>query len=87
MLLLLLLDVSRGGGTGFLLANETASSKALGLLNMRGFGTGTCNAGSCSKAAGTVVRVWLEIHAKEETLHARNMRCGPYLQHACIMEA
>jgi hypothetical protein len=71
MLLLLLLDISRGGGTGFLLAKDTVSSKALGLLFTRGFGTGACNAGSCSKAAGTVVRVWLEIHAKEEKkLHA-----------------
>jgi hypothetical protein len=30
-----------------------------------------CNVGSCSKAAGAVVRVWLKIHAKEEEkLHA-----------------
>ena len=47
------------------------SSKAVGLLRMRGFGTGMCNVGSCSKAAGAVVRVLLEIHAKEEEkLHA-----------------
>jgi len=70
-LLLLLLDVSRGGGTGVLLAKRIVSSKALGLLRMRGFGSGMCNVGSCSKAAGPVVRVWLEIHAKEEEkLHA-----------------
>jgi hypothetical protein len=70
MLLLLLLDSSRGGGAGFLLAKGTGSSKALGLLRIRGFGTGMCNVGSCSKAAGAVVRVWLKIHAKEEKLHA-----------------
>jgi hypothetical protein len=31
-----------------------------------------CNVGSCTKAAGDVVRVWIEIHAKEEEkLHAK----------------
>jgi len=64
------LDVSRGGGTGVLLVKGTVSSKALGLLRTRGFRIGMCNVGSCSKAAGAVVRVWLEIHAKEEKLHA-----------------
>jgi len=65
------LDISRGGGTGVLLAKGTVSSKALGLTRMRGFGAGMCNVRSCSKAAGAVVRVWLEIHAKEEEkLHA-----------------
>jgi hypothetical protein len=33
---------------------------------MRGFGAGMCNAGSCSKAAEAVVRVGVEIHAKQE---------------------
>jgi len=65
-LTLLLLDVGRGGGTGVILVKGILSSKALGLLHMRGFGTGMCNVGSCSQAAGAVVRVWLEIHAKEE---------------------
>jgi len=47
------------------------SSEAVGLLRMRGFGTGMCNVGSRSKAAGAVVRVLLKIHAKEEEkLHA-----------------
>jgi len=70
-LLLLLLDVSRGGGTGVLLVKGTVSSKALRLLRTRGFRIGMCNVGSFSKAAEAVVRVWLEIHAKEEEkLHA-----------------
>jgi hypothetical protein len=65
------LDIRRGGGTGFLPAKGTVSSEALGLLRVRGFGTGLCNVGSCSKAAEAVVRIWLEIHAKEEEkLHA-----------------
>jgi len=82
------LEISRGGGTGVILAKGTVSSKALGLLRMQGFGTGMCNVGSCSKAAGAVVRVWLEIHAKEEeNFTCRKMRCGPYLQHAYITGA
>jgi hypothetical protein len=81
------LDIIRGGGTGVLLVKGTVLSKAVGLLRMRGFGSGVCKVDSCSKAAGAVVRVWLEIHAKEEKITCRKMRYGPYLQHAYIMGA
>jgi hypothetical protein len=43
---------------------------------MRGFGAGVCNLGSCSKAAEAVVKVGVEIHAKEEekiTCRKRNV--------------
>lgn len=62
----LLLDNCRGCGTGLFLAEEVTSSKELHLLCMRGFGAGVCSMGSCSKAAEAVVRVGVEIHAKEE---------------------
>jgi hypothetical protein len=64
--MLLSSDNCRGCGTGLFLAEEVASSEEIILQRMRGFGAGMCNVGLCSKAAEAVVRVGVEIHAKEE---------------------
>lgn len=59
------------------------SSQRLGLLRMRGFGTGVCIVGCCSKVVEAVVWIGLEIHAKEkEKLHAGGNKWSAFT--ACL---